>query len=110
MNANLKPLVRESDTDLLLLLLLRNRKRRKNRSRWITRFQMERLHLGAYNTLIPRLTDEKFRKYFCVTCAQFEEIHAFIESDIIKQDTFYRSAIPTRERLAVCLRYILYEH
>nr|CAI5818572.1 unnamed protein product [Callosobruchus analis]CAI5820868.1 unnamed protein product [Callosobruchus analis]CAI5823254.1 unnamed protein product [Callosobruchus analis]CAI5823426.1 unnamed protein product [Callosobruchus analis]CAI5838990.1 unnamed protein product [Callosobruchus analis] len=44
--------------------------------------------------------------YFRVTKTQFEEIHEFIQSDIHKKDTTFRRAISTKERLAICLRFL----
>lgn len=52
---------------------------------------MQRLQFGAFHALVPMLSDKEFRNYFCITRAQFEEVHAYNEEDIRKQDTCFQS-------------------
>jgi len=38
---------------------------------------------------------------------EFDFLHELIKPDIYKQNTQFRRAVSTEERLAVCLRYVI---
>lgn len=44
--------------------------------------------------------------YFRMKIKEFDFLHELIKRDIYKQNTQFRKAISTEERLAVCLRYV----
>ena len=66
---------------------------------------------GEYNTLYPHLIDdeEKFFNYFRMPKGTFEYILSKIGSDIMKEDTYFRESISSRERLAVCLSLSMFK-
>lgn len=81
------------------------RKKRK----WIHDINLERHEFGEYHTLMPQLRKDvkRFFIYFRMMPEEFDEILNLIKSDIYKNDTNYREAIPPEERLAVTLRYVI---
>ncbi|CAF4948165.1 unnamed protein product [Pieris macdunnoughi] len=50
--------------------------------------------------------EETFENSYRVSRCTFYELHSLIEPYIRKQDTNYRNSISSRERLAVCLKYL----
>nr|CAI5839119.1 unnamed protein product [Callosobruchus analis] len=90
------------------MILKRLKKKRITRRYWVHEINQKRSMCGEYHTLYPDLLqdNERFHMYFRVTKTQFEEIHEFIQSDIHKKDTTFRRAISTKERLAICLRFL----
>lgn len=106
----------EFEDDLLRLLFIneylrveRTRKRVNKRRYWVHEINKERETFGEYHTLLEKLESDghRFFMYFRMSKVQFEEIHSIIECDIKKKHTRLRKPISTRERLAVCLRYVL---
>ncbi|XP_073956440.1 uncharacterized protein [Choristoneura fumiferana] len=99
----------ESDTDeeLLNLLIVRNRLRKKKRI-WVHEINKKRLQFGEYHRLCKELEsyEDRFFKYFHMSKASFEELHEKLSTRIFKLDTNWRPAISTKEKLAVCLRYL----
>lgn len=93
-----------SDDDFdedVLLILLRKRKRRC----WSSNFLMKRSKYGEFHCLLPDLTDKEFFRYMRLTKEQFEEVHNLIEKDLGGGNkSYFRPAISTKEKLAVCLR------
>lgn len=71
---------------------------------WISSYMKAREQFGEFHNLINKLDDNKFKNYFRLTRAQFYEVHEMISVDIQKQNTNFRQAIGTQERLAICLR------
>ncbi|KAJ8937691.1 hypothetical protein NQ314_011747 [Rhamnusium bicolor] len=71
---------------------------------WISSYMKKREKFGKFHKLINELDDFKFKNYFRVTREQFYELHELIAVDIQKQNTNFRRAIGTEERLAICLR------
>lgn len=61
---------------------------------------------GEHATLCKELEDyeDKFFKYFRMSKYQFNVLLLKIESNISKQNTHFREAIPPKQKLAVCLR------
>lgn len=103
-----------SDDDVLLfaskvaVLCSRKTKKRKNPRYWLSSHIRCRETTGEFSTLFYELNDESFKNYYRVTRQQFEDILTLIYDDIRKMDTTYRKAITPKERLAVCLRYVLF--
>ncbi len=73
---------------------------------WINPLRVNRELLSDYYVLLPQLTDAEYRKFLRVTRDQFEEILSFIDKDITKQYSPFRSPISPGEKLAVCLRLV----
>ncbi|KAL0883304.1 hypothetical protein ABMA27_016715 [Loxostege sticticalis] len=95
----------DSDEEVLLLILaLRHKKKKK----WVHEINKKRLQYGEYHTLFGHLEsdEDRFFQYFRMSRSSFEDLHEIIRLEILKQDTNYRLAITTRERLAICLRYL----
>ena len=96
---------------LLLLLLHRRRRRRKQLKRvWVRKIFQSRSEKGEFHSLIAemRLSDhESFYKYFHMTHQRFSHLLSCIGPSIKRQDTRLRDAIPTAERLAITLRYLV---
>lgn len=93
--------------DFLLAMLLIRRKKRRNRRRrfWVHSLVLERRNRGLFHTLFDDLEDDdKFFSYFRMSKYTFEELLSGIASDITKQDTVMRQAIPPAEKLALTLR------
>lgn len=55
-----------------------------------------------YNGLID--DEQKFYEYFRMSKYSFNVLHGKIENRIKKKVTHWRKPIPSKERLAVCLR------
>jgi len=83
----------------------------KKRSIWVHDILKKRKIDGEYVTLCKMLEDheEKFFKYFRMTRFQFNVLFLKIENNITKQNTHFREAIPPKEKLAVCLRYMAFD-
>ena len=100
----------DSDSDVEMLALYLYVKRRKSRKRrhdfWVHDIYKSRSQYGEYHHLVRELFsyEDKFFIYFRMVPATFHEIHVLIKDDIQKEDTFWRMAIGTEERLAICLR------
>lgn len=83
-------------------VLLQGNKRRK----WVHEINIRRKELGEYHRLVQELKEhpDRFHMYFRMTEDEFNFLHDLIKAEIEKQDTQFREAIGTKERLAVCLR------
>ena len=65
--------------------------------------------LGVDNTLLQefRLEDEdEYKRFLRMTPDNFSELLKLIETDIQKQNTYLRDAIPAKIKLAVTLRFL----
>ena len=65
--------------------------------------------LGVDNTLLQefRLEDEdEYKRFLRMTPDNFNELLKLIETDIQKQNTYLRDAIPAKIKLAVTLRFL----
>ncbi|KAE9543637.1 hypothetical protein AGLY_002437, partial [Aphis glycines] len=83
-------------------------KRITNKKRiWVHDLWKKRKIESEFATLYRELVDheKKFFEYFRMSQYCFNLLLSKIEYDIKKQDTFWRQAITSKERLAVCLRY-----
>ncbi|XP_031329354.1 protein ALP1-like isoform X1 [Photinus pyralis] len=82
----------------------------KRRSVWVHEINLNRENDGEYHTLIKILEKEensdRFHMYFRMSKNQFNYLHDLIKDKIRKIDSKFRRAIGTKERLAVCLRFL----
>ncbi|XP_063378567.1 uncharacterized protein LOC134665522 [Cydia fagiglandana] len=97
-----------SDEEEALLLLLTQNTPTKPKRVWIHEINGKRGDHSEYHNLCRELEshEDRFYWYFHMSRDSFEELHDLVRPHILKNDTNYRKAIGTRERLAVCLRYI----
>ncbi|XP_063625592.1 uncharacterized protein LOC134797293 [Cydia splendana] len=97
-----------SDEEEALLLLLTQNTPTKPKRVWIHEINGKRGEHSEYHNLCRELEshEDRFYWYFHMSRDSFEELHDLLRPHILKNDTNYRKAIGTRERLAVCLRYI----
>ncbi|CAG4958993.1 unnamed protein product [Colias eurytheme] len=98
----------DEDIQFLTIATLFKKKKKKRRY-WVHPINAYFIgSKGALNTLVQDLEtdDERFHRYFRLTKIQFEQVHSLIERDIKKQHTQFRCPIGTKERLAVCLRFL----
>lgn len=95
----------EQEIAAAVLVLEENRKRKKM---WVHRINMGRETYGEYHTLIDILESseesDRFKMYFRMNKEEFNYLHGLVESRIGRISTSFRTAIGTKERLAVCLR------
>lgn len=85
------------------------KRHKKKRSHWVHEINEKRSTSDKYHILFQDLLrdDERFHINFRATKTQFEEIHEFIGNYIYKKSATFREAFSTKERLAICLRYVL---
>lgn len=78
----------------------------KNRRFWVHPINKKRDEKGIFINLFPQLINdpEKFHQYFRMSYGQFTDLHNLIKDDIKKQNTKFRTPVPSEQRLAVCLR------
>jgi hypothetical protein len=90
----------------VIALILDEEEEEKRRRHWVRPKCMLRGAEGEFVKLYKGLVDDesKFYQYFRMSQRAFNDLLIKIEMFIIKKDTFWRSAISARERLAVCLR------
>ncbi|XP_035786321.1 putative nuclease HARBI1 [Anopheles albimanus] len=95
------------DEELLLLLLSVAKKRTKKRE-WIRPFLQERPEMGEFQILCRELAsdEDKFFQHYRMSRQSFEELHNILKDEISVITTNFRSSITSKERLAVCLRYL----
>ena len=80
------------------------------RTVWVHPMNQKNKEEGEFQTGHDRLVktdgtaDNRFFQYYRMSHQQFEEIHSLIQHRIYRQDTNYRQAVSTRERLAITLR------
>ncbi|GFU25908.1 protein ALP1-like [Trichonephila clavipes] len=98
----------EASALFVLALLTQPRQRKARRKRMWVHPSLQNREKGAFSQLYPELlsSEEKFFNYFHMPQSCFEELHGMIQHKIQKKDTLMRSAIPTKERLAITLRYL----
>ncbi|CAL8268376.1 unnamed protein product [Boreogadus saida] len=65
-----------------------------------------RSELGEFHHLLQelRLDDDRFKRYFRLSVAMFDDLLARVGARISRQDTNYRRSISAAERLSICLR------
>lgn len=94
----------ESEEEEILLWTL-TLKRRKSRRIWVHEINEKRKKLGE-NLLCKELEshEDRFYTYFRMSPGSFEDLHNLLKPHITKQNTRFREAISSRERLALTLR------
>lgn len=75
---------------------------------WVHNAWRQREEEGEFATLYIHLIDDesKFFEYFRMTKHCFDILLSKLTGKLKKQDSHWRKAIPPKERLAVCLRYV----
>lgn len=78
------------------------------RRHWVHNAWRKREEEGEFATLYKHLIDDesKFFEYFRMSKYCFDILLSKLTDKLRKHDTHWRKAIPPRERLAVCLRYV----
>jgi hypothetical protein len=97
-----------SDEEEALLLLLCKDTPATSKRVWVHEINERRGEHSEYHNLCRELEshEDRFFWYFHMSRDSFEELHDLVRSHILKNDTNYRKAIRTRERLAVFLRFV----
>ncbi|XP_047020887.1 uncharacterized protein LOC135116592 [Helicoverpa armigera] len=91
------------DTEFISSIILSNTRTHRF---WIrNHIKYHRLH-GEFFTFFHTADDEIFENSYRVSRSNFYELHNLIENIIKKEDTHYRECISTKEKLAVCLKYL----
>ena len=96
---------------LVTLLFIRRKRRYRDRAKrkyWIRPLYRKRLEKGEFNLYNELRTDDReyFFRYFRMNPERFDHMHSLVYERIHKKDTNFRKAIPTRERLAITLRFL----
>lgn len=78
---------------------------KKKKKMWVHEINSKRLIFGEHKHLFQDLLKDskKFIKYFRMSQQKFYELLDIIRPDIEKQNTTFRLAIPSEERLETCL-------
>lgn len=89
--------------------LLYLRRNQSNRRHWVHPILQKRSQLGERATLVEelRLDPERFYQYFRMSPETFDYIHDQIKDDIKMKTTNWREPVPTQDKLAAVLRYLL---
>jgi len=84
-------------------------KSERKRKIWVHDILKKRKTEGEFATLCRQLEDheDKFFKYFRMSRFQFNALYIKIKNEISKQNTQFRESIPAKEKLDVCLRFII---
>ena len=85
-------------------------RRRIKRKCWIHPTNQSREHMGTFCTLFEELRrhSSKFFNFFRISIASFDELHEKFKNEIHHQNT--RNSIPSRERLALTLKYVVNQY
>ncbi|KFM66758.1 hypothetical protein X975_13353, partial [Stegodyphus mimosarum] len=92
-----------------LAILKTKEKKRTKRSTWSRKWLLRRKQLGCYENLMRELAledSEGYRRWIRMDTNAFEFILNGISTQIAKNNTRFRAAIPPGERLAVTLRFL----
>nr|XP_021199978.2 uncharacterized protein LOC110383508 [Helicoverpa armigera] len=94
----------ESEEEELLLLVSTLRKRRRI---WVHEINQKRKKLGE-NKLCKELQQhsDRFFTYFRMSPETFDYLHNQLQPYIQKKNTNFRESISSKERLAICLRFL----
>ena len=79
---------------------------------WVAPYLKDRLEHSFYYVSMSKLTIEngvRFHNYFRMSVIQLEELLSIVGSLLVKQNVV-RESIPPKERLAITLRFILYNY
>lgn len=90
----------------IALLLLRRRRNRRQNKYWVHPLNTKRLECGEYHRLCQELETypERYFQYFRMSLDSFNKLHDMVANNISKENTNFRPAIRSRERLVVALR------
>lgn len=102
------PRYSRSQLAAIALLLDEDEEIYERRRQWVHNAWRKREEEGEFATLYKHLIDDesKFFEYFRMSKHCFDILLSKLTEKLRKQDTHWRKAIPPRERLAVCLRYV----
>lgn len=91
---------------IILRRLIRRRKENKKRKLWVHPINLRRHTFGSFNHLFPDLLNDslKFYNFFRMSVDSFFNLNTMLRDEIMKQNTNYRRAVQTEERLAIFLR------
>ena len=94
----------------VISIVKRRRKKRNSTSArlWATPHIMARNSVGTFAKLLPLLREREpsqFRSFLPMPVTTFDWLVNLVSPLIVKEDTTFRSAIPSAERLAVTLRF-----
>lgn len=100
----------EEELEAVAAFVVLDEEENKTKTReWVHAINKKRETLGEFHRLVPELKKDtkRFHMYFRMTMEEFDFLHELIKPDIYKQNTQFRRAVSTEERLAVCLRYVI---
>nr|CAD7456306.1 unnamed protein product [Timema tahoe] len=99
----------EEELENACAVLVANTVARKKRV-WVHQINLKRKEKGEFYHLVKELKEHpsRYEMYFRMTKEEFQFLHDLIKEDIITKNTQLREAITTEEKLAVCLRGIVY--
>uniref|UniRef100_A0A2M4CSQ9 DDE Tnp4 domain-containing protein n=1 Tax=Anopheles darlingi TaxID=43151 RepID=A0A2M4CSQ9_ANODA len=95
----------DDDELLLLLLSLAKKQTRTKRREWVSEFLQARPQMGEFQVLLES-DEDKFFRHYRMSRQSFEDLHKLLKDEISVITTNYRTSITSKERLAVCLRYL----
>lgn len=92
--------------EMAVMSIFLNEESTSSRKFWVHPINAERNEKGVFSNLFPQLKNdpEKFHQYFQMSVDEFIYLHDLVKDSIKKQNTQFRAAIPSEQRLAVCLR------
>jgi len=99
----------EEELEIITAFVAMDEENKSTTSRvWVHEMNEKRETLGEFHRLVQELKKDpkRFHMYFRMTMKEFDFLHELIKQEIYKQNTQFRKAISTEERLAVCLRYV----
>lgn len=96
----------EEVTCLWLLYRRYKARRRRQRRWWVHPVIDDRLTIGSFVTLYPKLREHpnKFFNYFRMSVTSFDELLSLVKDDLLPCEYLVRDAISPEEKLAVTLR------
>ncbi|CAI6376538.1 unnamed protein product [Macrosiphum euphorbiae] len=99
----------EEELEAVAAFVVLDEEENKTKTReWVHAINKKRETLGEFHRLVPELKKDtkRYHMYFRMTMEEFDFLHELIKPDIYKQNTQFRRAVSTEERLAVCLRFL----
>lgn len=96
----------EEEIVIISMLLAEEENIRKKRKIWVHNICKKRLAFGEFHTLFPDLMEDeaKFFQYFRMSHEKFTALLDILQPEIVRNNTTFREAIGSKERLAVTLR------
>jgi len=93
-----------------IIIISKCRKRKRTRKVWTQNWLKQRPKFGVYDTLLREFRLESEADYFNflrMSPNVFDHLLELVQTDITKQDTVMREAIPPYIKLAATLRYLV---